>query len=549
MKCLIDTRIRRGWNTWLLATWLLPGLVAAGPGTPAACPATVPINLASLATPLDLRSGKTVASSNGGSDDAAASAQLRTAERASWERILGERSALTLSLPTEVPLDTEQRRAIEGDAVDPQRPMVGAQIALGAAFAMSGDSLLAHSARTQTTGATQVAGMGAGAGARYAWDTAIRSSGASALRLRFDDVLLAEGVELFVYNEEGQVWGPYSGTGMDASGGFWSPSVFGDTVRVHLSAPSAQALSTSRFTVSAVMHLGPRVGALQSQLRQQYVTGPDPDDVGYCGYQVPECTVNGVCAIDTNPGLANAANAIAHIEFVDAGSTYICTGAYVSQSGNAPKIPYFLTANHCFSTTAAASSVEAFFKYRTATCNGTCPTLAQLPRVNGSTLLATGARPDKSDFTFVRLSGFPAGGAKLLGWTTAMPGEGSYLIHMGHPAGSPLAYSYRRLRLDNSALPHSTELPEPTFLYSGLAPATSDWTGAVAGGSSGGPVMVLPASGDAYLVGQLFGFAAPVGAVDECDPAGTATIDGAFRSTFPSVRRYIYDKIFVTGLE
>lgn len=535
-----------------LVTLASPALaLAAGdvsPLGPAACPAAPPPSLASLAPAASAQpqGGAMIdgAASPPATADEEAVAQAR--ERAAFERILSERSAVSVPAASVLSLSPQQQAEIDGDMQHELRPKVGTAVEFRQAVAFSA----VDASRLPPGGLTSQRGVvGRTDRGTLVWETALASGGAKALRVEFTDLALAAGVELYVYNEEGQVWGPFTQRGPDGSGAFWSPSVFGDALRVHLRAEDPAALATSRFTIARLMHLGARVGPLQDRIRERYAVGPSPSDVGFCGVQVPDCTQNAVCWIDTNAGLAAPSDAIAHLQFVEDGSSYICTGAYLAQSGNAPQQPYFMTANHCFSTQASASSLEAFFKYRTGACNGTCPTLGSLPRVNGATLVATGAVPDAPDFTFLRLSEFPAGGARLLGWTADPVPEGAAVVHMGHPAGSPLAFSYRRAR-HNSSLPHASDLPEPTFLYSGLASSSDDWAGATAGGSSGGPALLLRSDGSVGFVGQLTGAAySPPGPPNACDPNGVATVDGAYSRTFPRVSRYLYDRLFTSGFE
>lgn len=546
-------RCRRRLFVAALVTLASPVAAFAAGGVPslgsAACPAAPPPSLASLAAaattlPPDALAIDGAASPPGAAEEEAAA---HARERAAFERILGERSAVAVPAASVLALSPQQKAEIEGDMQQEARPKVGTALALGQAVEFSA----VDASRLPPGGlASQRGVVGRTDQGVLVWETALASDDAKALRVEFTDLTLAAGVELYVYNEDGQVWGPFTQRGPDGSGAFWSPSVFGDTLRVHLRAENAAALAASRFTLAQVMHLGSRVGPLQDRIRERYAVGPSPSDIGFCGVQVPDCAQNAVCWIDTNAGLTEPSNAIAHLQFVEGGSSYICTSAYLVQSGNAPQQPYFMTANHCFSTQASASSLEAFFKYRTSACNGTCPTLGSLPRVNGATLIATGAAPAAPDFTFLRLSGFPAGGAYLLGWTAVPPTEGASVMHMGHPAGSPLVFSYRRARFGNTGLPHASDLPEPRFLYSGLASSTDDWAGATAGGSSGGPALLLLNDGSARFVGQLTGAAySPPGPPNACDPNGVATVDGAFSQTYPRVGRYLYDRLFTSGFE
>lgn len=535
-----------------LVTLASPAVALATAGAPppglAACPAAPPPSLASLAP-----AGMTPAQDGLAVDGAASppeaveeEAVAQARERAAFERILGERAAVVVPAASVLALSPQQRAEIEGGMQHEARPKVGTAIGLGQAVEFSA----VDASRVPQGGLASPSGvLGRTEHGVLVWESALASDGAKALRVEFTDLALAAGVELYVYNEDGQVWGPFTQHGPDGSGAFWSPSVFGDVLRVHLRAEHPAALAASHFTIARLMHLGSRVGPLQDRIRARYAVGPSPSDVGFCGVQVPDCAQNAVCWIDTNAGLAEPSDAVAHLQFVDGGSSYICTGAFLAQSGNAPQQPYFMTANHCFSTQASASSLEAFFKYRTSACDGTCPTLGSLPRVNGATLIATGAVPVAPDFTFLRLSGFPAGGARLLGWTAEIVPEGATVIHMGHPAGSPLVFSYRRAR-HGSTLPHASDLPEPTFLYSGLASSSDDWAGATAGGSSGGPALLLLTDGSVRFVGQLTGAAySSPGPPNPCDPNGVATVDGAYREAFPRVSRYLYDRLFTSGFE
>ena len=64
------------------------------------------------------------------------------------------------------------------------------------------------------------------------WTGTFRSAGASAVRLRLDNVDLPAGAELFVFGEHGHVYGPYTnGDVHDASGVLWTNTVAGDVDR------------------------------------------------------------------------------------------------------------------------------------------------------------------------------------------------------------------------------------------------------------------------------------------------------------------------------
>lgn len=544
---------------WAAALLLLPSLALADAGG-ASCPvASSPAALASLAAaaarPVRHGDGISVASESTGPYDPQAAAERREAERRKFERILEERPVARTTATFAAPITPRQLEAIERDT-DGGRLRVGTALAVGRSVDFS--RLGAVSA-----GVEEIAfgnGLLRAGPAAAAWEIEIVSEHASALRLGFRDVDLGPGVELYVYNEAGRVAGPYTGTGPDGSGDFWSEAVFGDRVRVHLRASDAAALKTSRFALAQAMHFGSRYRIAAAEA-QRYVVGPAPNGGGFCGIPVPSCTLDGMCALEKNPGLENATKGIAHLQFVDGADSFICTGALLNTAFDGPDVPagtaagrppYLLTANHCIDNPASATSLQAYFHYRTTSCSVSGNCSFDLVQISGATLLTTGAAPAQPDFTLLRLSPLPVGaGLMRLGWSSQPVGEGWYLMHLSHPDGAPLAYSYRRVRLNNTSLPHCTDAPEPNFIYSGFSLPTSnppDAAGAVSSGSSGSPALsFLDDYTDVQVVGQLFGHCPSGG--DVCDANADATIDGSFRAAYPFLQRFLVERIYANGFD
>lgn len=475
------------------------------------------------------------------STDSIDQAGFRQRELDLLERFVAERPQLDEGAVLSLSLTAAQRGEIEGSPVhDSGRLQVGSAIAV------------AH--RVDFVGATPVSAQPAGAAHRYGrlqrsanagaiWEIGIRSDDARALRVGFDNLDLADGVRVYVYNDAGRIEGPFTAHGPDDSGHWLSGSVFGDRVRVRLEADSESALHASSLTIGTVVHMGSRF-RVADVIRDDYLGRLDPDHPRgtFCGFDVPSCTINGVCAIDTNPSFTNAANGVAHINFMVGASSFICTGTLLNSTGSAPRPPYFLTANHCFSTQASASTLEAIYNYRTTTCAGCTPTPTQ--STTGATLLATGASPAQPDFTLVRMHSVPAG-RWLQGWNTGQIATGTQVFHLGHPAGAPLTYQLRRLRTSGFG-GTCASAPQPTFLYSGLGTAAGDVQGATAGGSSGGAAFVMGSNGP-VVVGQLLGSCHSEHL--PCNADVSMTVDGALSAAFPQVRRYLYDELFRNGFQ
>jgi hypothetical protein len=350
---------------------------------------------------------------------------------------------------------------------------------------------------------------------RLTWTAGFSSTGAGALRLHIANALLPAGSRVYVYSAGGEAHGPYLFDRGTRPEGFWPNTVFAPEVFLEVQWPAGAELdpAASRLAVSAIVHLehpGFAPGDGQSSFRPKSQT----------------CFVDEACVTPSEfPNVADASRAIGQLTFVDGGSAFICTGGLMNAS---PEnfVPYLLTANHCFSNQAAATSLEAVWNYVRASCNGPEPSPAGFPRTLGSTILATGV---PSDFTLVQLSEDPPDGSVLLGWTTAEVAfaGGTILYRLSNPDGRPQFYTQEQV----SATPTPVscgESPQGNFIYE------KDIAGGTGGGSSGSPVYLQ----NLQVVGQEGG-ACGTNVNDDCDVVANSTIDGAFRVTFPSVQPWL----------
>ena len=466
---------------------------------------------------------------------AADAATLASRRQRRFDALLDGRPALADAEFVELPLAPAQRDALVNGVSRLGEPL------------HTGTSVPADLPVTFSTGGRAEGGgarrgrTGIAADGESVWEIGLRSPDADGLRVRFDAVRLGPGATLSVYNEAGQAVGPYRGS-EGIAGRIWSGSVFGDAVRVQLRAPDAAALAASRFTIAAVLHIGPRDAVLRA-LREEYRVGPVPSDRDFCGTPVPDCTQNATCVLDAEPALAAAAKGVATYDFVrEDGSGSGCTGTLLNDV-DATDTPWFLTANHCVSTASEAATVEAWFDYRTTTC-GSCQMLP-LVTVEGATLLATGERLDLPDFTLLRLSALPPG-RTLLGWSATRPADGQRLYHLSHPLRSPLAYSYRTLHPNDSSIMCGGAFAPYPFLLSGGLP---DWAGAVYGGSSGAAALVID-GGQAIVVGQLSGGCLyDPDNLHPCEPDQETTVDGSMAGEFRFLSPFLTGILFADGFD
>ena len=349
------------------------------------------------------------------------------------------------------------------------------------------------------------------------WSAAVRSAGAFGLRLHFDFLWLPEDTELYVFNEGGEVFGPYTGAGPLDTGEFWTQMVTGDEVyiqlRVHGKAGNTR-LRNTYFDVVGVGHVGARFGDVAAKVGTK----------SFCSYNEP-CVENVEC-VNADSAVNNSRNAVAHIQFVDGIYLYACTGGLVNNTSG-DQTPYFLTANHCLSTDSVASTLDAFFQWSVA-CGDQCPAQwmdpVGVPRTSGASVVKTNPI---SDYTLLELAQPAPAGSALLGWTAAPIAftNDAMLYRISHPSAAPQAYSAHRV--DTSA-PQCGSWPRGERIYS------RDVVGATEGGSSGSPV--VNAAGQ--LVGQLSG-ACGYNVYDSCDALQNATVDGAFASYFDEVAPWL----------
>jgi hypothetical protein len=358
------------------------------------------------------------------------------------------------------------------------------------------------------------------ANGRLSWTTAFVSPGARAVRLHLSEAYLPPGSRAFVYTEQGEVHGPYSFEGGLGPEGFWTHSVAGEQVylEVQFSGVGGDG-ALCRLVISQVAHLASTAAA---SLTPEAAAVPEDTS----------CFKDETCmtAADFGP-IASVSRAVAALEFFDpaANGFFLCSGALIGAVGD-PSTPYVLTANHCFSTQASATSLQATFNFVNTSCNQQpYPAESTFPSTLGSTLLATGT---SSDFTFVRLAQNPPSGAYLLPWTTqdVSTFSGTKLYRLSHPApsGIPLPQFFTRSAVVGSPLGTCAGAPVGNFIYS------SQEVGGTTGGSSGSVITLA----DGSIVGQLFGKCG-TDTSDDCAAANFYLLDGAFRPTYASVAQWL----------
>lgn len=341
------------------------------------------------------------------------------------------------------------------------------------------------------------------------WGASFRVENARRIRLRLDDVDLPAGTTLWVYGTSGEARA-FDTSLVDANKSLWTPSVDGDTLHLEVEVPPGTSAS---FSVREVLEL---LNARGARL---------PVDIN----DEPTCLVDqAVACVGAGEfsALTFAKAAVGQMEFNVGSSGFVCSGTLITdqqQSGT----PYFLTANHCISTQASASSLETYFDFMFKGCAwGDYDYLAP---ISGSTLLTTS---QTTDVTLLRLSSIP-GNRAFMGWTTTPPAVGAVLHRISHPVpdGSPIGafpQMYSRTIVTNATC---SGIPKPQFIYSN---ESNGGEGGVYGGSSGSAIML----NDGKIVGQLRGSCGCVDPSAACD-RDCETIDGSFAESFNLLKTHL----------
>ena len=383
------------------------------------------------------------------------------------------------------------------DADEAQNRLVGLHLPVGINVHMGQEA-----ASEAKIGGDKVGRMGTDIDGSLVWATSVQVTDATAVRIHFTDFQLPPQTALYLYNDAGQAFGPYTGKGPSDKGDFWSNTVFGESVWVQLHSESTDAakLREATFGIAEVSHLGERF-ELAKQVSQ---------DKADCSGNV-SCVENAECY---DWSLLNTARkAVAKMVFEDDGGSYLCSGGLLNDNDSSDREPWFLTANHCISSEDSANSLETYFQYQSScgSCSG-----SYSDSVLGASLWATGSG---GDFTLLQLSELPSGWG-LMGWTNAntLSQTGTQLYRISHPKGKPQAFTQHEV-LSTSGT--KWVVTDPVI-------------GTTEGGSSGSPLF----REDGKVVGQLYGFTYS-GSYDLCDASTFNNRDGAFSYYWQSVKPYL----------
>lgn len=197
---------------------------------------------------------------------------------------------------------------------------------------------------------------------------------------------------------------------------YWLPIVTGNTYGLEIYLPPDIPVTALRIAIPGLSHL--LADPTAPQLIEKAVT-----DSG-------SCTVDVSCHMSS---WGDVANAVSRMFMSDSdGNTFMCSGSLVADNDPMTQIPYFITARHCISTQAVASTLQNYWFFRTVSCNGAFTGAGVKVSTGGATMLFSSPTVD---ITMLRLHDVPPPGATMVGWDAVKAQRGAAIGSVSHPQG------------------------------------------------------------------------------------------------------------------
>jgi hypothetical protein len=353
---------------------------------------------------------------------------------------------------------------------------------------------------------------------RPVWSLRLRSPDAVGLRVHFDRFNIGNGKLWVIESDLGKTrfFGPYTGTGPLQSGEFWTEILFSETVEIEYIPEDGSREDLPPFHVVSLSHLWD-LHALSRRAASPATTSANVS-----------CFLDATCfpsdSIGASPSLT------INIDLPD-GSNADCSATLIRTVAGS-RIPYMLTAGHCIPDASSATSVVAVWNNQTSVCNGVAPNLSNLPQQSGSTFLSAAANPSDLDYSFVRLSGLPAGSfPSFSGWDPGIVATAQQVVSLSHPYGLALKFAL-------GVLNPSGNRPDSYSVVFSSQGRTDE-------GSSGSGLFETGVPGDLPLIGvDSTGTGGANGTICDINPGGSVdSYFTMFASIYPYISSYLNDSV------
>ncbi|MCU0247201.1 MAG: hypothetical protein MUC42_11535, partial [Bryobacter sp.] len=270
------------------------------------------------------------------------------------------------------------------------------------------------------------------------WSLKVESSGATALRVHLSGIQPSTGRLRFLAQEPGQ---PAVEVDLARRGkeSLWSPSVEGSALIIEYTV-TGQSSGPPPFRIDALLPFHDEIGK-QAPLRFWSQQSPEKEGRGML-------TVTAASPVDVQRPPANCqedprcsgttykamTDAVAYYRYIDAGGVArACSGTLIrSRIPNAP--PVFLTSGDCVKTQAEADTLEAWFQYRSRSCDLAPDNKPSGVKSSGAQLLVSRSGPE-GNFAALHLDTVPPGVVPVE-YALQAPGILQPVYSVFHPVGS-----------------------------------------------------------------------------------------------------------------
>lgn len=287
-----------------------------------------------------------------------------------------------------------------------------------------------------------------------------------------------------------------AGAGDEVARTYWSPDFGAEQTTLEVEIPASAAPSGVRLAV-------PRLSHFTFSLAEAD------------GAFVTKAAAAEGCLVDVScqPEYLEQSRSVARMNFVaEDGATFFCTGTLLNDMASSGT-PYFLSAQHCISSQAEASTLVTDWLYRSASCGSSVENPASRRLTGGARLLYAST---STDTAFMRLNDAAPPGIVYAGSYYGGVPVGTDLAGLHHPEGGWQKLSLGRLlnysNCGDTSCGNSSD-------ESGNFLALSWRQGSTEGGSSGSGIFVAIGV-RRYLAGQLHGGTASCAKPDGVDYYG-----------------------------
>jgi len=160
------------------------------------------------------------------------------------------------------------------------------------------------------------------------------------------------------------------------------------------------------------------------------------------------CTVDQACMITNDPVNGNAISerrkSVARMSYSSGGGMFTCTGTLLN---SVVQQNFFITANHCISTQAEATSLTTRWFYEASSCGG--PVRGDVVNSGGGAQLVF--TNHFVDSTLLRLNSPPPSGTVFAGWNTSTLPVNSPIVSLSHPRGDVMKVARGNLSVPGSS--------------------------------------------------------------------------------------------------